>query len=97
MDLGLEIHGTNCLFEHRESVYTEEQHVLYFPWFFRSLSILSLNLELSFVPTVMLRISLICSFAADIKMLLFGKNSHILILTKKELFFTKGTNFFNTF
>ena len=31
----------------------------------------------------------ICCFAADIKILFFDKNCHILILTKKEVFFPK--------
>ena len=36
----------------------------------------------------------ICSFAAGIIILLFDKICHILILAKKELFFTKDTNYF---
>ena len=36
----------------------------------------------------------ICSFATAIKILLFDKNSHICILTKKEPFFTRNTNYF---
>ena len=37
----------------------------------------------------------ICPFAAYIKILLFSKNCHILILTKKELFFTKDTYYYS--
>ncbi len=36
----------------------------------------------------------ICSFATGIKILLFDKNLHILILTKKEPFLTKNTIYF---
>ena len=36
----------------------------------------------------------ICSFATAIKNTPFDKNCHIWILTKKELFFTKNTNYF---
>ncbi len=36
----------------------------------------------------------ICSFATAIKILLFVKNFHIIILTKKEPFITKDTNYF---
>ncbi len=36
----------------------------------------------------------ICSFATGIKTLLFDKNFHILILTKKEPFISKNTNLF---
>ena len=38
----------------------------------------------------------ICSFTTGIKILFFDKNRHILILTKKEVFFSKDANFFYT-